>query len=107
MPSIKTINLLYGQPKASVGKMNGKARVAADAVLYGADGCRESAAMADLLNDMGIEFEYRSVDRDPAAQREWEDLDGDSIPMLRLGSIGIVRGLDRIKVQQLIGWVGC
>lgn len=82
-------------------------RGVSDAILYGADGSRESAAMVDLLNEMGVEFEYRSVNTDPAARREWEDLDGESIPMLRLGSNGIVRGLDRIKVQQLMGWVGC
>ena len=87
--------------------MNGKSRGAADAVLYGADGSRESAAMAELLNEMGVEFEYRSVSQDPAARGEWEDLDGERLPMLRLGSKGIVRGLDRIKVQQLVGWVGC
>ena len=51
-------------------EMNGMARGAAETVLYGADGCRESAAMADLLNEMGVEFEYRSVSRDAAAQRE-------------------------------------
>ena len=92
-----------------MGHVNGfnGSRGSADAVLYGADGSRESAAMVDLLNEMGVEFEYRSVNSDPAARREWEDLDGESIPMLRLGSNGIVRGLDRIKVQQLIGWVGC
>ena len=90
-------------------QMNGfnSRRGPTDAVLYGADGSSESAAMVDLLHEMGVEFEYRSVNSDPAARREWEDLDGESIPMLRLGSIGIVRGLDRIKVQQLIGWVGC
>ena len=87
--------------------MNGKMNGASDAVLYGTDGSRESAAMADLLNEMGVAFEYRSVNRDPAARKEWEDLDGERLPMLRLGSQGIVRGLDRIKVQQLVGWVGC
>jgi len=87
--------------------MNSNSRGPADAVLYGADGSRESAAMADLLTEMGVEFEYRSVNRDPAARREWEDLDGERLPMFRLGSKGIVRGLDRIKVQQLVGWVGC
>jgi glutaredoxin len=109
MPAIRTINWLYGWREASVGGVNGfnGRRGATDAVLYGADGSRESAAMVDLLNEMGVEFEYRSVNSDPAARREWEDLDGESIPMLRLGSNGIVRGLDRIKVQQLIGWVGC
>ena len=107
MAAIKTINLPYGCVETSLTRMNGRARGAADAVLYGADGSLESAAMADVLNEMGVEFEYRSVSRDPAARREWEDLDGESIPMLRLGSMGIVRGLDRIKVQQLFGWVGC
>jgi hypothetical protein len=91
------------------GRANGAngANGANDAVLYGADGSRDSVAMADLLSEMGVEFEYRSVSDDPSARREWEDLDGERIPMLRLGSMGIVRGLDRIKVQQLIGWVGC
>ena len=108
MSAIKTIDLLYGWSETSViGMKNGKANGAADAVLYGADGSRESVAMAELLSEMGVEFEYRSVNTDPVARREWEDLDGESIPMLRLGSAGIVRGLDRIKVQQLVGWVGC
>jgi len=108
MSAIKTIDLLYGWCTTSVvGMKNGKANGAADAILYGADGSRESAAMAELLREMGVEFEYRSVNSDPAARREWEDLDGERIPMLRLGSAGIVRGLDRIKVQQLVGWVGC
>ena len=108
MSPIKTIDLLYGRREASVTRMkNGQRNGAMDAVLYGADGSRESAAMAELLSEMGVEFEYRSVNTDPAARREWEDLDGEHIPMLRLGSAGIVRGLDRIKVQQLVGWVGC
>ena len=87
--------------------MSGKLNGAMDAVLYGTDGSRDSAAMADLLDEMGVAFEYRSVSGDPAARKEWEDLDGERLPMLRLGSRGIVRGLDRIKVQQLVGWVGC
>lgn len=108
MPAIKAINLLYGRHEGSVIKMlNGKANGAGDAVLYGADGSRDSATMADLLSEMGVEFEYRSVNSDPTARREWEDLDGELLPMLRLGSKGIVRGLDQIKVQQLVGWVGC
>ena len=107
MSAIRTIDLLYGCGEASVADMNGKMNGASDAVLYGTDGSRESVAMAELLNEMGVAFEYRSVNRDPAARKEWEDLDGERLPMLRLGSQGIVRGLDRIKVQQLVGWVGC
>ena len=76
------------------------------AVLYGADGSSESAVMAELLDELGINFEYRSVSRDPIAKQEWEDLDGELIPLFRGGNF-IVRGVDRIKVQQLVGWVGC
>ena len=107
MSAIRTIDLLYTEREGSVNQMNGKMNGASDAVLYGTDGSRDSVAMADLLNEMGVAFEYRSVNRDPAARKEWEDLDGERLPMLRLGSRGIVRGLDRIKVQQLVGWVGC
>ena len=63
--------------------------------------------MVELLNELGVQFEYRCVTHDPSAMREWEQLDGDRVPLLRMGNNSIVRGLDRIKVQQLIGWVGC
>ena len=78
-----------------------------EAVLYGSDDSEESNAMADLLRELGIQFRYRAVNRDSAAMREWEQLDGERVPMLRMGNHTIVRGLDRIKVQQLFGWVGC
>jgi glutaredoxin len=77
------------------------------AVLYGSHGERDSDAMVELLNELGVNFEYRAVDRDPVATREWEQLDGEQLPMLRFGNNAIVRGFDRIKVQQLFGWVGC
>jgi glutaredoxin len=63
--------------------------------------------MVALLNELGVKFEYRHVDRDPEALREWEQLDGQRVPLLRMGKNAIVHGLDRVKVQQLIGWVGC
>jgi len=63
--------------------------------------------MVDLLNELGVKFEFRAIDRDPGAMREWEQLDGDRVPMLRVGNNRIVRGFDRIKLQQLFGWVGC
>jgi len=78
-----------------------------EAVLYGSDECNESKAMADLLRELGVEFRYRVVNRDSVAMREWEQLDGERVPMLRMGNHIIVRGLDRIRVQQLFGWVGC
>ena len=79
----------------------------AQAVLYGSAGQRESNAMVELLNELGVKFEYRAVDHDPAATREWEQLDGERLPMLRFGNHAIIRGFDRIKIQQLFGWVGC
>ena len=78
-----------------------------DAVLYGSDESRDSTAMVELLNELGVAFEYRSVNRDPIAKREFEQLDGEQVPLLRMGHHSIVRGFDRIKVQQLFGWVGC
>lgn len=81
--------------------------VSIEAVLYGSDESRESTAMVDLLNELGVAFEYRCVSSDPAAMREWEQLDGESVPLLRMGKNSIVRGFDRIKVQQMFGWVGC
>jgi glutaredoxin len=78
-----------------------------DAILYGSDDSGESKAMVRLLNELGIQFEYRAVNRDPAAMREWEQLDGERVPLLRMGKNSIVRGFDRIKVQQMFGWVGC
>lgn len=77
-----------------------------DAVVYGTDESLDSQAMMDLLNELGVKFEFRSVAQD-SARREWEQLDGESVPMLRVGNNWIIRGFDRIKVQQLFGWVGC
>jgi len=86
--------------------MSQKVDSAETAVLYGSDDSRDSNAMVALLNELGVTFEYRAVNRDPAAMREWEQLDGDCMPVLRIGHDAIVRGLDRIRVQQLAGWVG-
>jgi glutaredoxin len=78
-----------------------------EAILYGSDECSESKAMAQQLSDMGVEFRIRLVNRDAAAQSEWEQLDGEKVPMLRMGHDTIVRGFDRIRIQQIFGWVGC
>ncbi|HEY0831194.1 MAG TPA: glutaredoxin family protein [Candidatus Dormibacteraeota bacterium] len=78
-----------------------------EAVLYGSDDSHESSAMVELLNELGVKFDFRHIDHDPRAMREWEQLDGDRVPMLRVGNNQIIRGFDRIKLQQLFGWVGC
>jgi glutaredoxin-related protein len=78
-----------------------------EAVLYGSDESGESTAMVNLLNELGVQFEYRCINHDAAAMREFEQLDGESLPLLRMGHNSILRGFDQIKVQQLFGWVGC
>ena len=78
-----------------------------EAVLYGSDDSGDSTAMVDLLNVLGVQFEYCCVTCNAAALREFEQLDGESVPLLRMGHDSIVRGFDRIKVQQMFGWVGC
>lgn len=62
--------------------------------------------MVELLHDLGVDFRYRPVNRDAGAMHEFEQLDGERVPMLRMGNHTIVRGLDRIRIQQLFGWVG-
>jgi hypothetical protein len=106
MRGIQTIDWPYrwNAPSLALLKQMDNAN---EAVLYGSDESRDSTAMIDLLNELGVTFVYRSVNRDPSAMREWEQLDGESVPLLRVGKNSIVRGFDRIKVQQLIGWVGC
>lgn len=78
-----------------------------EAILYGSDECEESKAMADLLDSMGVSYRFRVVNRDGAAMSEWERLDGERVPMLRMGNHTIVRGFDQVRIQQLFGWVGC
>jgi glutaredoxin len=78
-----------------------------EAILYGSDECEESKALAELLRAMGVPFRFRVVNRDDSAMSEWEQLDGERVPMLRMGNHSIVRGFDQVRIQQLFGWVGC
>lgn len=103
---IGTIDWLYRLNEPSLALML-REMGDTEAVLYGSDESRDSNAMVELLKELGVNFEFRAVNRDPAALREWEQLDGDSVPLLRMGNNAIVRGFDRIRVQQLFGWVGC
>lgn len=106
MQQIGTIDWPYRWNRPSlalISQMDG----ANQAILYGSDDSGECAAMIALLSELGVDFVYRPVNRDPIALREWEELDGDRVPLLRMGRNTIVRGFDRIKVQQMLGWVGC
>jgi hypothetical protein len=104
MHGIGTIDWLYRWNAPSLALLQ---EMDHEAVLYGSDESRESTAMVELLNELGVDFVYRAVNSDPSAMREFEQLDGEQVPLLRVGKNSIVRGFDRIKVQQLIGWVGC
>ena len=103
MQHIETIDWFYctNPPSLTLFTQMGDS----EAVLYGSDDSHESSAMVELLNELGVKFDFRHIDRDPRALREWEQLDGDRVPMLRVGNNQIVRGFDRIKLQQLFGWV--
>lgn len=64
--------------------------------------------MRDYLLNLGISPELRRVDDgDTAARREWEGYDGQVTPLMVIDQRQIVRGFDRTRVDQLIGWVGC
>jgi hypothetical protein len=78
-----------------------------DAVIYCRGVDRESEVLREHLEDLGIDARMRNVDADPGALREWERLDGEVTPLLVLDRRSIVRGLDRTRVDQLVGWIGC
>ena len=78
-----------------------------DAVIYTRQGCEASQVMRDHLRTLGIDSRMRAVDGDAVARREWEDLDGQVTPLLVIDQRQIVRGLDRSRVDQLVGGIGC
>jgi hypothetical protein len=78
------------------------------ATMYCRIGDAESQVMQDYLQGLGIGCRVRHIDNgDPLARQEWEALDGQVTPLLILDEHQIVRGLDRTRVDQLIGWIGC
>jgi hypothetical protein len=79
-----------------------------DAIIYCRTGDRDSEVMRDYLRGLSIGCTVRHIDNgDPGARREWEDLDGQVTPLLVLDQHRIVRGFDRTRVNQLVGWIGC
>ncbi len=74
MQHIETIDWLYGPNPPSLTLITQMGD--SEAVLYGSHDSRESNAMVDLLNELGVKFEFRAIDRDLGAMREWEQLDG-------------------------------
>jgi len=79
-----------------------------DAIIYTRTGDRDSEVMRDYLGALNIGCRVRHIDNgDAGARREWEDLDGQVTPLLVLDQRRIVRGFDRTRVDQLVGWIGC
>jgi hypothetical protein len=79
-----------------------------DAIIYGRTDCQDTEVMRDYLRSIGIGCRVRHIDNgDPGARREWEHLDGQVTPLLVLDPSRIVRGLDRTRVDQLTGSIGC
>ena len=79
-----------------------------DIVIYSKAGCEESEVMRAYLQGMGLNPRLRRVDEgDSAARQEWEDFDGQVTPLTVIDQRQIIRGFDRTRVDQLIGWVGC
>src|SRR5260370_9830011 len=104
MRQIKTTDWIYRRKPPSLALML-REMGNTEAVMYGSDESTESAAMVALLNELGVDFEYRGVDHDPSARRELEQLDGEDVPLLRMGSNSILRAFDQIQVQQAFGWL--
>ncbi|MDQ6772159.1 MAG: hypothetical protein M3024_04105 [Candidatus Dormibacteraeota bacterium] len=79
-----------------------------DAVIYAEAGSQESENMRDYLASLSIDSTMRRVDGgDAGARQEWEDLDGQITPLLVIDQRRIVRGFDRGRIDQLVGWIGC
>jgi hypothetical protein len=78
-----------------------------EAVIYCRTDEPESQVMREYLNGLSIDCSMRRVDGDALARQEWEDLDGQVTPLLVLDQRRIVRGFDRARVDQLVGWIGC
>ena len=79
-----------------------------DAIIYSRTDDADSEVMRDYLRSLNIGCRVRHIDNgDSSARREWEDLDGEVTPLLVLDQRRIVRGFDRTRVDQLVGWIGC
>ncbi len=78
-----------------------------DVVIYSRRDCSESAVVRDYLARMGVDFRELAVDGDAAARTAWEDLDGQVTPVVVVDQRRIVRGLDRARIDQILGLIGC
>jgi hypothetical protein len=79
-----------------------------DAIIYCRTGDRESEVMQQYLQGLSVGCQMRHIDNgDRRARQEWEALDGEVTPLLVLHHDQVVRGFDRTRVDQILGWIGC
>lgn len=78
-----------------------------DIVLYGREGEADSQTMRDYFEARGVNYSMRTIDADGQARQEWEDLDGQVTPVITIDGTRIVRGLDRTRLENFLGCVGC
>ncbi len=76
-------------------------------VIYSRRDCQESAVVRDYLRSLGVKFRELAVDRDAVARQEWDDFDGQVTPLVVIDQKRIVRGLDRTRLDQVLGFIGC
>ena len=63
--------------------------------------------MRDYLRSLGVKFRELAVDGDAVARQEWDDFDGQVTPLVVVDQKRIVRGLDRTRLDQVLGFIGC
>jgi glutaredoxin len=79
-----------------------------DVVIYCRADCADSQVLRDYLDSLGVDYRLCTVQNgDARATREWEDLDGEVTPLVVIDRSRIVRGLDRARLDQHLGWIGC
>jgi glutaredoxin len=78
-----------------------------DVVLYGKSDCPESETLRRYLDSCGVVYRMKVIDADGAARQEWEDLDGEASPLIAIDSRRFIRGLDRTRLDQALGFIGC
>src|SRR2546422_1419656 len=92
MRQIGTIDWLYrwNAPSLALDKEMDNAD---EAVLYGSDESLESTAMVALLNELGVQFEYRRGGRRPTAPRRRGERAGGRGALPRGGGDALKNGL--------------
>jgi len=70
--------------------------------IYSAEWCAYCHAAKDYLNKLGVEFDEKDIDKDPANAKESVDKSGQmSIPVLDIDGT-IIIGFDKAKIDECL-----